>query len=56
MENPSLAKLFDRKGPFTFLAPTDAAFDKLDSATKQKLMRGDDCAVSKFSSPSFVLG
>ncbi|GLV38657.1 midline fasciclin [Carabus blaptoides fortunei] len=46
LQNPELAKLVDRKGPFTLLAPTDEAFEKLDTATKQKLTRGDACAIN----------
>jgi uncharacterized surface protein with fasciclin (FAS1) repeats len=47
LESTDSFKNLRENGHYTIFAPTDEAFDKLDPAVKQKLLRGDACAVSK---------
>jgi transforming growth factor-beta-induced protein len=46
LESTDSFKNLRENGHYTIFAPTDEAFDKLDPAVKQKLLRGDACAVS----------
>lgn len=55
MESTNFAKLLKNDGHYTIFAPTDAAFDKLDESTRQKLLNGDACALSKFLLTLFTL-
>lgn len=47
LKNTDLFNIFKDDGHYTLFAPTDAAFNKLDESTKQKLLKGDACAGSK---------
>lgn len=47
-ESTDSYKNLREEGHYTIFAPTDEAFEKLDGPTKQKLLRGDACALSKF--------
>ncbi|XP_063903324.1 transforming growth factor-beta-induced protein ig-h3 [Zophobas morio] len=46
LESTDSFKNLRDNGHYTIFAPTDEAFDKLTPAVKQKLLRGDSCAVS----------
>lgn len=48
LTNTDLISTFKDDGHYTLFAPTDAAFNKLDESTKQKLLKGDACANSIF--------
>lgn len=48
LESTDSFKNLRDNGHYTIFAPTDEAFDKLTPAVKQKLLRGDSCAVSKY--------
>ncbi|KAL3283362.1 hypothetical protein HHI36_006510, partial [Cryptolaemus montrouzieri] len=49
LKNTDLFKKFKDEGHYTIFAPTNEAFDKLDAATKQKLLNGEACAKSIIS-------
>ncbi|XP_044266983.1 transforming growth factor-beta-induced protein ig-h3 [Tribolium madens] len=46
LESTDSFKNLRLNGHYTIFAPTDEAFNKLEPAAKQKLLRGDACAVS----------
>lgn len=46
LENTDLDTLFKDDGHYTVFAPTDEAFEKLDPATREKLLGGKGCAGS----------
>lgn len=48
MESTNFAKLLKDDGHYTIFAPTDVAFNKLDESTRQKLLKGDACALSAY--------
>ncbi|RZC39086.1 transforming growth factor-beta-induced protein ig-h3 [Asbolus verrucosus] len=46
MESTDSFKNLRENGHYTIFAPTDEAFDKLEPSAKQKLLKGDACAIS----------
>ena len=46
--NEFMAAKLSEPGQFTVFAPTDEAFAKLDTETRERLMKGESCIHSEF--------
>jgi len=53
MKKANLESTLRQKGQFTFFAPTNTAFRKLDEFVRRKIIEGKRCATGRmFSSPT----